>query len=59
MNQHIVPAAHTILDAVALGEAINAHYGLGEPSNCELLHRGMNDLIRQVLKRIHQATMRA
>ena len=43
MNQHIVSAAHTILDAVALGEAINVYYGLGQPSNCELLHRGMND----------------
>ncbi|MEQ8248216.1 MAG: phosphotransferase [Alphaproteobacteria bacterium] len=43
MNQHVIPAAHTILDAVALGEAINAHYGLGTPFVCELLHRGMND----------------
>ena len=43
MNQHIIPAAHTILDAVALGTAINAHYGLGTPFICELLHRGMND----------------
>ncbi len=43
MNQHIVPAAHTILDAVALGEVLRGHYGLGDPFNCELLHRGMND----------------
>jgi Ser/Thr protein kinase RdoA (MazF antagonist) len=43
MNQHVIPAAHTILDAVALGEVLRDHYGLAAPFNCELLHRGMND----------------
>ena len=39
----IVPASHAILHAVPLGEQIQEHFGLGNPFNCELLHRGMND----------------
>jgi len=38
-----LPASHTILHAVPLGEKIRSFFALDTPFNCELLHRGMND----------------
>jgi len=45
MDAHddILPAAHSIIDAEALGHEVQRTYGLRDPFRCELLHRGMND----------------
>jgi Ser/Thr protein kinase RdoA (MazF antagonist) len=40
----VLPIVHTIVDAVALGPAIAAHYDFPPPFHCELLARGMNDV---------------
>ena len=40
----MLPITHSVVDARPLGVEIQKHFALAEPTHCELLTRGMNDV---------------
>jgi Ser/Thr protein kinase RdoA (MazF antagonist) len=40
----MLPIVHSVVDALALGGEIQRRFALAEPTHCELLTRGMNDV---------------